>query len=192
MNINPNFESDLEKLNKVKYDINSLTSKLNILNIRKEMIIEAQEAAINLKSEIDLEQLALIYKQAKALIPTLQKTFNDLVTYHNQMVENKIIFITSELPTLEADIKDLRRRLKELLEKEDSLTKKVVKSDTYDDLETIINELNEKFQQKGEYENIISQIEMVENSISEIQADLRRIDENQFSESFKDGVQKKK
>ena len=124
-------------------------------------------------------------------IPTLQKTFNDLVTYHNQMVENKIIFITSELPTLEADIKDLRRRLKELLEKEDSLTKKVVKSDTYDDLETIINELNEKFQQKGEYENIISQIEMVENSISEIQADLRRIDENQFSESFKDGVQKK-
>ena len=155
------------------------------------MIIEAQEAAINLKSEIDLEQLALIYKQAKALIPTLQKTFNDLVTYHNQMVENKIIFITSELPTLEADIKDLRRRLKELLEKEDSLTKKVVKSDTYDDLETIINELNEKFQQKGEYENIISQIEMVENSISEIQADLRRIDENQFSESFKDGVQKK-
>jgi len=191
LNINPNFESDLEKLNKVKYDINSLTSKLNILNIRKEMIIEAQEAAINLKSEIDLEQLALIYKQAKALIPTLQKTFNDLVTYHNQMVKNKIIFITSELPTLEADIKDLRRRLKELLEKEDSLTKKVVKSDTYDDLETIINELNEKFQQKGEYENIISQIEMVENSISEIQADLRRIDENQFSESFKDGVQKK-
>ena len=53
----------------------------------------------------------------------------------------------------------LQEELQRLLRVEDELTQKLVKSNTYEDLEKLINELNGKYQEKGQYESIIQQIE---------------------------------
>ena len=73
--------------------------------------------------------------------------------------------------------------------KEDVLTQKVVKSNTYDELENLIDELNRKYQEKGEYENIINQISTVENDILQSENDLKAIDDDLFSDTFKNHVQ---
>lgn len=189
LNINPNFSADMDTLNAIKYQINSISSEINTARLRRDMILDAQRELESQKSNIDTAQLALIYKQAKVLIPDLQRTFVELVAYHNQMLDNKVGFILKSLPHIKERLDSLQKELRKLLIKEDVLTQKVVKSNTYEELEDLINELNQKYQEKGEYENIINQINTVENEILQSENDLKTIDDDLFSDSFKNHVQ---
>ena len=189
LNINPNFSADMDALNAVKYEINMISSKISSIQIRRDIILEAKQEMESYRSNIDTNQLALIYKQAGALIPNLQHTFEELVHYHNQMLDNKVNFILKSLPNIEEKLDLLHKDLNALLKEEDNLTQKVVKSDTYDDLENLINELNQKFQEKGEYESIINQINDIEKEIAKSENELKDIDEDLFSDSFKNHIQ---
>lgn len=189
LNINPNFELDLNALSQLKYQINAISSEINSLNIKKSIIAEAQQDMSAQKTNIDVEQLENIYNQAKLLMPDLHKAFSDLVAYHNQMVEEKVKFLMSELPTIEQSIYEKDEKLHDLLNQENVLSQKVIKSDTYEDLEDLISDLNENYRKKGEYENVISQIDDCEKTIFDTENELDNIDKSLFSDEFKEQVQ---
>ena len=97
------------------------------------------------------------------------------------MLDNKVKFISNSLPRIEKQLEDLQEELKQHLLREDYFTQKVVKSNTYEDLEKLINELNIKFQEKGEYENVIHQIETVEaENLPALKKELQEIDDKLF------------
>ncbi|MBU0534113.1 MAG: DUF2326 domain-containing protein [Candidatus Omnitrophica bacterium] len=184
LNLNENFEANLDELNKLRYKINKTSSELSKLNIRRDIILDAKKELDSSKSEIDLQQLKLIYQQATNRISGIQKTFEELVNYHNQMIVEKVKFITKELPSLEKDIQSRKEFLMKLLSEEKSLTSVISKSDSFEDLENLISKLNGKFRQKGEYENIIRQLEEVEGNIKELNNQLNEIDNELFSDNF--------
>ncbi|MBV2196652.1 MAG: DUF2326 domain-containing protein [Flavobacterium sp.] len=187
-NINENLESDLEKLNKVKYEINKTSSTIGKLNIRKDLIKEAEAELQSSKSDIDLRQLEIIYEQATSRITSIHKTFTDLVTFHNAMIGEKVKFITKELPSIENAVHENINTLKRLLEAEKNLTSLISKSDSFEDLEKIIFELTEKYRKKGEYESIIEQLNEVDNNLKEFNKKLDEIDKELFSDSFEQVV----
>lgn len=187
-NLNKNFEKDLDKLNRVKYDINKISSVIGKLNIRKELILEAEADLKSSKSEIDLRQLEIIYEQATSKITTLQKTFSDLVSFHNTMIGEKVKFITKELPTIEKAIQENNNALKRFLQEEKVLTSEISKSDSFEELEGIIAELTEKYRKKGEYENIIEQLNEVDSNLKEFNKSLNKIDNELFSDDFEQVV----
>jgi hypothetical protein len=186
--LNENFESDLEQLNKIKYQINIASSKINKMNIRKSIIQEDKSEMEHKVSKIDLPQLEVLYNEFSSNISGIQKTFNDLVYYHNSMVVEKIKFITAELPDLIQKIKVEEASIKELLEKEKEFTEKISKGDSFNELEKIIVELNEKFRTKGEYETIISQIAEVDRNITELKKEIAIIDKYLFSDNFEEAL----
>lgn len=187
-NLNENFEKDLDKLNRVKYEINKISSIIGKLSIRKDLIKEAEAELKSSKSEIDLRQLEIIYEQATSKITAIQKTFADLVSFHNTMLGEKVKFITKELPALEKSIIDNNNVLKQLLEDEKLLTSEISKSDSFEELEYIIAELTEKHRKKGEYENIIQQLSEVDSNLKEFNKQLNKIDTELFSDSFEQVV----
>lgn len=187
-NLNENFEADLDKLTEVKYKINSASSELSNLNIRKELILEADRDLRNHKSNIDLHQLELIYSQATQQIDGIQKTFEELVSYHNQMINEKVKFITKELPSLENLIAQKAEQMQRLLANEKTLGQVISKSESFEELEKLIIQLNEKYQKKGEYENIISQLTDVETEIKALNKELEEIDSELFSDDFEQSV----
>ena len=190
LNINENFEEDLNKLNEIKYKINRLTSLITKLEIRRDMIIEAKNEMEKGVSSIDLDQLRLLYSESKEYIPNLNKTFEDLVAYHNKMIVEKISFITKELPSLINRIENEKVTLKALLSNEKELSLKISKSDSFNDLENIISEINEKYRLKGEYENTISQINEVDSVLEEIENELENIDQYLYSSTFQAKLKK--
>lgn len=183
-NLNKNFESDLEELNHLKFQINRLSNEISNLTIRKDLIIEAQTELASKSSNIDIQQLQMIYSQAKSSMSSIQKSFEELVVYHNQMIDEKIKYITKELPALIAKINNRNSRLHQLLSKENDLSSRISKSDTFEELEVLISALNEKYRNKGEYENIINQLTEVEKTLKKHKSKLKLIDENLFSEEF--------
>lgn len=184
LNVNENFEEDLNSLNKLRYEINLMSSEIGNLNIRKGLIEETKDELSSAASNIDLSQLELIYKQASNNIDSLQKTFEDLVIYHNQMVKERISYISKELPGLEEKIRRKDADLKKLLKRERDIAELVSKSDSFEELENLISKLNTKYRDKGEFESVIHQLDEVEENIKNFESDLNDIDNELFSDEF--------
>ena len=187
-NLNENFEKDLDKLNQVKYEVNKLSSSIGKLNIRKNLIKETEAELKSSKSDIDLRQLEIIYEQATTQVTTIQKSFSDLVSFHNKMIEEKVKFITKELPAIEKSISENNGSLKRLLADEKRLATAISKSDSFEELEIVIGKLTEKYRKKGEFENIIQQLSEVESNLKEFKKQLSEIDTELFSDSFEQVV----
>ena len=187
-NLNENFEKDLNKLNQVKYEVNKLSSSIGKLNIRKNLIKETEAELKSSKSDIDLRQLEIIYEQATTKVKTIQKSFSDLVSFHNTMIEEKVKYITKELPALEKSLAENNIFLKRLLDEEKKIASAISKSDSFEELEKVIVELTEKHRKKGEFENIIQQLNEVDSNIKEFNKQLSEIDNELFSDSFEQVV----
>jgi len=183
-NLNENFEEDLENLNVIKIKINRASSLISNLKIRYDLIMEAKKEMEENISQIDLKQLEVIYSQATNNIEGIHKTFGDLVTYHNNMIVEKIKFITSELPSLNQKLRNDEQTLNKLLQEEKILSLKISKSDSFEELEQLIIALNEKHRCKGEYEGIIKQIQEVESNIDDLKTELDPIDAILYSNDF--------
>ena len=184
LNLNPNFESDLDKLNDVKYQVNVISSEIGRLELRKDLIAEAQSEMQSAESTIDLQQLQQIYQQATSLASEIQKTFEELYDFHNRMVESKIRFIAQDLPKIDAELTVKRGHLTRLLVEEAELNSVIIQSDSFEVLEQLIVALNAKHHTKGEYENTLSQLSAVESELVELNKKLAKIDEELFSDEF--------
>lgn len=183
-NLNENFENELEELNLVKYKINKISSEISKFTIKKNIIIESEEQLKSTKSEIDTKQLRVIYEQATEQVNKIQITFEKLVEFHNKMIEEKIKFIKKELPEIEKEIINKKKLLDRFLEDEKTLSGKIVKTDSFKDLEELIGQLTEKYRKRGEYENIIQLLNQVENNIREYDKQLKEIENEIFSNDF--------
>ena len=184
LNINENYEDDLYQLNVIKYQISRISSEISELTLRKDLILETQSELESDVSSIDLNALKEVYSQATNLIGKVQKSFEDLVEYHNKMIIEKIRFIIQDIPEIEEELIKLKSELNFLLAKEKELTLKISRSDTFKDLEKIIEDLNSTSQKKGEFEKLLSQITEVEKNIAQLDEDIESIDKDIFSEEF--------
>ncbi len=183
-NLNETLEQDLEQLNVVKYNINKTSALISKLEIRKNLIEESRQELESSISYIDLQQLRTLYNEVALNVEGLQKNFEDLVAYHNNMVVEKVKYISQDLPEIISKLSSSREELISLLAQEKELTDRVAKGDSFEELEKVIFELNEKYRVKGEYESIISQLNEVEENIEELNDQIEAIDNYLFSGDF--------
>uniref|UniRef100_UPI004029C527 DUF2326 domain-containing protein n=1 Tax=Candidatus Cryptobacteroides bacterium TaxID=3085639 RepID=UPI004029C527 len=184
LNINENLQLDIDSLNTLRAEINKVTSRTSLLSLRRELINETVESFDKQNFGEDVVQLEMIYKQASAYVPKMQRTFKELVDFHNTMLENKKAFVAQELPSIQEEIESLSVELERLQEKETVMAEKVLKSDTYEELESIIVQLSELSRRKGEFESYVSQIESAEKAIKEKCEEMKKIDDGLFTEDF--------
>ncbi len=183
-NLNKTLEKDLEQLNLIKYNINKVSSLISKLEIRKELIEQSKQELENSISNIDLQQLRILYNEVKLNISGIQKTFEGLVSYHNNMVVEKVKYISQDLPQIVEKLKGYHNELLTLIVQEKKLTERVSKGDSFEELEKIIAELNKKYREKGEYESIIGQLDEVEDNINHLNRQIEVIDQYLFSGDF--------
>lgn len=189
LGLNPEFELDLNRLNQAKYNVNVASSEIGKLELRRQLILDAQNEIQSGRSSADVQQLRLLYEQATTLVSGIQKTFEELHEFHNSMIESKVRFITQDLPKVESELAAKRSLLQQLLEEEARLSRAVVQTDSFATLEQLMDELNAKYQNKGEYENVIRQLDEVEATLTQLKKDLDSIDDALFSTDYARRVQ---
>lgn len=185
LNINPEMDEDIQRLNVIKEQINHTRCEIEDLDAREEIINDSIAEFESDKFNVDLVALRQVYEQAQMFVPALHRSFEELVECHNHLQQNKINFIREELPNVIAQRTSLLTKQSGLRTLELELTEKVTKSDTFEDLEKIIQTLNDLYQKKGEFEAIIKQMEELDTEISSINASIMGIDEGLFSEDFR-------
>lgn len=177
-NLNEDYESDLEKLNQIKSSINRLSTHISQLELRKELIVESKEKLEKEIANIDVEQIKYLYNEASILIPELQKSFEDTLRFHNEMLIEKKNYITKDLPNIENQIINLNQELKGLIKKEKELSELLQKSGALEELEKIVLELNKYYEQKGNLEEQKRLWNQTISNIKKYKEELDRIDKS--------------
>ena len=177
-NLNESYNEDIEKLNQVKYNLNRVASEISQLEVRRDLIIESKNDLEQEYVNINTSQIKGLYEKANALIPNLQVTFEETLKFHNDLISEKLDYITKELPELEQKLLSLRADLGKLRKQEYNLTSIIQKSGIAEDLEKIITELNKQFERKGNLEEQKRLWEVSNTKLERIENELRLINEN--------------
>ena len=166
-NVSPKYQEEFEKLKFIKEKINTITSKLAEKQLRLTLI---QENVSDLKeniSNVDNEALKTLYAETGSFIPDLQKKFEDAVDFHNSLIQNKLKFISKNIPVLKEEIKKFKSTLNSELLKEEEIGKKLLNTGSLADYDLLVSELNIKFEKKGQLDERLEQIKKSEKSITE-------------------------
>ena len=177
-NINENFSVDIEVLNQTKYKLNKLTSELSGLEMRKDLIIESKDALEKEISQVDVSQIKMLYEKAKSFIQTVQVSFEDTLNFHNNLISEKLNYITKELPDLQKTISKINSEIYNQRIQEKELTEKLRKKGIVDELEEIVKDLNAQYERKGKLEQQKQMWEESNKQLQLVNRDLKIIDDN--------------
>lgn len=176
-------DDKIRKLGEIKYKKGAIASDLARLRLRQSLVKESIIDVGARQSNIDVNELKILYSEVSQSLGKLTKTFGDLVTFHNKMVTEKIRYISKDIPILEASIAEREEELRLLILAERSHVDEIAESGSVEDIEEIVVALNERYRRKGEYEKVIAQITAVDDSISGIRAELKELEKSLFSEA---------
>lgn len=151
-NLNEKYEEELQHLNNTKSNMNKVSTNLSRLELRKELIIESKVDFEKDVTNINIDQIKRMYEKAKSFIPNIHRTFEETVSFHNEMIQQKVAYITEELPALENEINQLKRSLNSLIIQEKSISESLNKTGAIEDLQLIISDLNSYYEKKGNFE----------------------------------------
>jgi uncharacterized protein YydD (DUF2326 family) len=180
-NLNEKFEEELQTLNNIKSKINKISTTLSRLELRKDLILESKEDFEKDVSTVNIEQIKRMYEKAKSFIPNIQRTFEETVVFHNDMIQQKVAYITEELPNLEIEINQFKRSLNSLIIQEKSLSESLNKSGAIEDLQLIISELNSYYEKKGNFEEQKRLWEKSNNNLKKLNDKIDKINLNILS-----------
>jgi uncharacterized protein YydD (DUF2326 family) len=174
-NLNKNYTQDLDELNQTKQAINNLKTKIVSLEMKKSLIFESQIELDKSSTNIENSKVELIYSEAKKLLPNLQKRFEDILLFHNSMINEKKKFIGQELPQLDIDLKKCEKQKNKLLKDEKVLSERLQKTGALEELEKLIEQLTKQHEGKGRLEQIKELLMLSENKINEFKGQLNEI-----------------
>lgn len=177
-NLNENYDEDIERLNQVKFRLNKLSSEITQTEVRKDLIQESKDDLEQEYTNIKASQVKSLYEKASALILDIQVSFEETLKFHNDLITEKLEYITKEIPELDYKIKSLKTELNRLRSLEVKLTEKIQKSGIAEDLEKIISELNKQFERKGNLEEQKRFWETSNHKIEDIESKLQIINDD--------------
>lgn len=180
-NLNVKYEEELQNLNNIKLNINKTSTNLSRLELRKDLIIESKNDFEKDVPDINIEQIKRMYEKAKSFIPNIQKKFEETVSFHNEMIQQKIAYVTEELPSLEQEINLLKRSLNLLINQEKAISESLSKSGAIEDLQLIIDDLNSYYERKGNFEELKRLWQKSNDNLNEITDKLEKINKNILS-----------
>jgi uncharacterized protein YydD (DUF2326 family) len=173
--LNENYNEELADLNSIKAEINKKSSRLGQLDLRRSLILESKEELESDRVTIDTHKVRQLYQEAKSLIPNIQRSYEDTVRFHNEIIREKIRYITKELPELDKEIKTVKKNLEELINLEKAATKKLTKVGAFEALQGVIADLNRLYEQKGNLEERAILWERSEKELEKINSELNKI-----------------
>jgi uncharacterized protein YydD (DUF2326 family) len=141
LDLTEDYQKQLEAFDALKAEMGRTATQLSVINLRKELIEESRKNLESDISKVSIDEIEALYREAKLLIPNLQKSFEESVQFHNQMIQNKLEFITKELPALAKQERELIQKLNSLESETEAFKSLLHKDKTLEVLDKINGEL---------------------------------------------------
>lgn len=158
------YREELDAKRKLSLRINDLQEKMELIEFEIANIENSIESLSKEKSEVDFVTLKAIYSEAKCYLPDLQKSFEDMVNFHNSMIQNRIDFINEQLISKKDLTEEYSRQLAKLLKEKERVTIDVLDEGLLDELNMLNRKIEELSLKKGEIKQSINLLEEQEQA----------------------------
>ncbi|MGP0584391.1 DUF2326 domain-containing protein [Paenibacillus timonensis] len=183
------YKEEMDKKRKLTSRIIELEEQMQFIDFEINTINDSIRKISGEKSNINLSLLEKIYKETKAYFPKLQKQFEDLVSFHNQMIQNRIDFIKQQLFSKQEQLTNHAKEIEVLLDEKKKITVEILDEGLLDELNLLNKKIEELTLKKGEILQLIKLLEEQEsiksNLISQIQEIESMYDENEIENKMR-------
>lgn len=185
------YEQQMQELNVIKAEIARFSLELASLNMKRTLNLQAINNLLEQQDNSNPDDLKKLYNEATERVGALNKTFEESLNFHNQMIIKKVEFIQSQMQSLNNDIETKDSTLNIWLKKESNILKELSKLGSLSDLQVLQKDINKLHETKGGFENHLHQIEEYESQLSHITLKLKDISSkidrfiNKFDQSLK-------
>ncbi|KHL97008.1 hypothetical protein QW71_03560 [Paenibacillus sp. IHB B 3415] len=156
------YKDELKNKREIIASINEVEREMQLLNFEVKQINTNIQKLENEKSNINTKQINYIYNEAEAYIGTVDKTFEDLLKFHNKMIQNRIDFVREQFSTKSKRFEILESKRDELLEQNKHLTIDLLDEGMLEELNSINNKIEKLILEKGEINQSIKILEGAE------------------------------
>ena len=182
------YRDELEKKRCLTSRISDLQEKMQLLEYEIEMINTSISSLSKEKEEIDFDILHSIYSEANSYIPDLHKSFEDVVAFHNKMIQDRIEFIQGQLGTKKELLRKYSLQLEKVLSEKEAITIEVLDEGLLDELNLLNTKIEELSYKRGEIEQSITLLEEQEREIERLSSELHKIEEQMSRDNTKDSL----
>lgn len=169
------YKEELKEKRKLSSDIKILEEQIELLEFDINIINKNIKDLNNEKSNINVNKIKSIYEEAKLYIGELDKTFDQVVKFHNIMIENRIDFIEEQLRNKKVNYSEIIEQRDELLEKKKLITIDALDEGLLDELNSLNTKIEELNITKGEINKSLKLLEDAQNDISYLEKEIQKI-----------------
>lgn len=148
-NLEDTYTEIVKKLSDLKEKSVNINNEVANLETKISLTLKSKDELLTSKKNIDPRAIKNLYTEAKILIPDLQKKFEEVLEFHNSMVNNKIEYINNHLENLSQKKSVLIREVQPILKQQAQLLQILDRKGSFDDLIAIREELNIMYSDKG-------------------------------------------
>jgi uncharacterized protein YydD (DUF2326 family) len=181
------YEAEIENLGLVQAKIAELSQEIGSLELRVSLSKQTLEELRRNFSQIDVQSLRAIYEEAGHLIPDLQKSFEELLTFHNQMTRNKLRFVSDSIQETENQLTARKQTLQECLQQESVLLKNLTGTKTtFSEYEALNRKLTTLHEKRGQISGVLNIIEELQKKLHSDEQKLQELDKrlSEYQENF--------
>lgn len=175
LNVVGEASKDIQRL----VDLQSQISALSVEVSKKKLILEAQAGSIKeLESQMvsfSAKEVEEVYKFALLSLPKLNKSFDDVVRFHNSLIDTKLAFIHDISESLSSDIRDLESRIITMEKSENAILDRIKQPDVMLTLTELQKQISSLSERKGEIEGRVKAIEELKSEIQSKEESLDNI-----------------
>lgn len=165
----------IEELKRTREDIARLTSEVSKFNIR---VVYAQKTISGYKekqSDIDLELIGKVYAEAKLLLPDIQKTLEDTIEFHKQMVSKKVSYLNDKIREYQLAIDSLTNKLNKLLDEEKKLFSALISESNLSGFILIEKEIQDKREERGRVSVVVDEVQYESGEVAALDIKIQQL-----------------
>lgn len=183
--VNDSYVSDVKRLESLRLKIDKVRQKLNIITVRISNIESAVKSISSSVFNDNVKEIERIYKEANAFIPELQVSFNELVEFHNSMLEQKSIFIRNELPALKKSKANEEKILASMLHSESEMLSLLQSSISSEEMKSIESCIVNLTAQRATLMSKLTQLQDADNNIISMSAEVQKYSSQSYINSVR-------
>ena len=181
------YREELDNKRKLTVKINEIQKNMQFLEFEIENIESSIRELSQEKKNVNFATLRAIYEEAKRYVPNLQKSYEDLVNFHNTMIQNRIDFIREQLLVKQKILTQYSEQLDDALTEKEKITVEVLDEGLLDEFNMLNKKIEELSLKKGEIQQSINLLEEQEQARLLFSKELNKIEEQMKS----DGIEEK-
>lgn len=181
------YREELDNKRKLTVKINEIQKNMQFLEFEIENIESSIRELSQEKKNVNFATLRAIYEEAKSYVPNLQKSYEDLVNFHNTMIQNRIDFIREQLLVKQKILTQYSEQLDDALTEKEKITVEVLDEGLLDEFNMLNKKIEELSLKKGEIQQSINLLEEQEQARLLFSKELNKIEEQMKS----DGIEEK-